>query len=201
MECDEVGVRPPRTATPAGLLPWQNRGVTHQHPPQASKRAPFALRLALAVWVVSEAAAFFGLVYLIGFFYTFLIFAGTTALGVALVGHVGRKSFRAARDYLNSGGDPSREPPNGYALAGAFCLIIPGFVTDLVGLLLLFPPTRFIFRGLGRWIAARTPVMRFGGGDVIDGQVIDERDYVDPGDFDDEPRKYDNGPRSIDQGP
>ncbi len=176
--------------------------MTHQYPPQAPKRAPFALRLALAVWVVSEAAAFFGLAYLIGFGYTLLIFIGTSFLGVALVQYVGAKSFRAARDYLNSGGDPSRELPNGYALAGAFCLIIPGFVTDLAGLLLLFPPTRFIFRGLGRWIAARTPVMRFGG-NVIDGEVIDERstgDYLD--DFpDDEPRRYDNGPRSIDQGP
>ncbi|NUQ89159.1 MAG: hypothetical protein HOQ43_11930, partial [Glycomyces artemisiae] len=52
----------------------------------------------------------------------------------------------------------------------------------------------------GRWIAARTPVMRFGG-DVIDGEVIDERDYVDTPFPDDEPKRYDNGPRSIDQGP
>ncbi|WP_157974992.1 FxsA family protein [Glycomyces dulcitolivorans] len=175
--------------------------MTHQQPPQAPKRAPFALRLALAVWVVSEAAAFFGLAYLIGIGYTLMIFIGTSFLGVALIQYVGAKSFRAARDYLNSGGDPSRELPNGYALAGAFCLIIPGFVTDLIGLLLLFPPTRFVFRGLGRWIAARTPQMRFGG-DVIDGEVVDERDYVETPDFpDDEPRRYDNGPRSIDQGP
>jgi UPF0716 protein FxsA len=130
-----------------------------------------------------------------------MIFIGKSFLGVALIQYVGAKSFRAARDYLNSGGDPSRELPNGYALAGAFCLIIPGFVTDLIGLLLLFPPTRFVFRGLGRWIAARTPQMRFGG-DVIDGEVVDERDYVETPDFpDDEFRRYDNGPRSIDQGP
>jgi UPF0716 protein FxsA len=172
--------------------------VTYQQPPTAPQRAPFAIRLALAVWVVSEAAAFFGLAYLIGFLYTLLIFFGTTVIGVLLIRYVGAKSFRAARDYLNSGGDPSRELPNGYAIAGAICLIVPGFVTDLIGLLLLFPPTRLLFRGLGRWIAARTPVMRFGG-DVIDGEVIDEphADATDP----DAPVKYDNGPRSIDQGP
>lgn len=174
--------------------------MTYQQPPAAPKRAPFAIRLALAVWVVSEAAAFFGLAYFIGIFYTILVSAGTTFLGVVLVRYVGARSFRAARDYLNSGGDPSRELPNGYAIAGAVCLIVPGFVTDLIGLLLLFPPTRLVFRGLGRWIAARTPVMRFGGGDVIDGEVIDERDP-------DAPVKYDkrsghgDGPRSIDQGP
>nr|WP_255671830.1 FxsA family protein [Glycomyces amatae] len=152
----------------------------------------------MAVWVVAEAAAFIGLAYLIGLFYTILIFIGTSFLGVALVGYVGAQSFRSARDYLNSGGDPSRELPKGkgYALAGAVCLIVPGFVTDLAGLLLLFPPTRFVFRGLGRWIAARTPPMRFGGTDVIDGEVIEERDA-------DAPRRYGpegggRGPRSID---
>ncbi|WP_205327477.1 FxsA family protein [Glycomyces sp. YM15] len=183
--------------------------MTYQQPPAAPKRAPFAFRLALAVWVIAEAAAFFGLAYLIGFFYTVLIFAGTTALGVVLVQYAGRKSFRAARDYLNSGGDPSRELPNGYALAGAACLIVPGFVTDFVGLLLLFPPTRLLFRGLGRWLAASAPVMRFGGGDIIDGDVIDERSADDrrTGErgFDaDAPVKHGdtkNGPRSIDPGP
>jgi UPF0716 protein FxsA len=187
--------------------------VTHQQPSEAPRRVPFALRLALAVWVVSEAAAFIGLAYLIGVLYTILIFIGTSFLGVALVGYVGAKSFQAARDYLDSGGDPSRELPKGkgYALAGAVCLIAPGFVTDLVGLLLLFPPTRFVFRGLGRWLAARTPPMRFGrgGADVIDGEVIGERDadVRGPGERDADARRYgrtpgdENGPRPIDQGP
>ncbi|MCC3763048.1 FxsA family protein [Glycomyces sp. TRM65418] len=174
--------------------------MTYQQPPAAPKRAPFALRLALAVWVVSEAAAFFGLAYFIGIFYTILVSVGTTFLGVVLVRYVGARSFRAARDYLNSGGDPSRELPNGSAIAGAVCLIVPGFVTDLIGLLLLFPPTRLLFRGLGRWIAARTPVMRFGGGDVIDGEVIDERDPDAPVKYD-ERYGHGDGPRSIDQGP
>ncbi|MFG3342023.1 FxsA family protein [Glycomyces sp. NPDC048151] len=171
--------------------------MTYQQPPAAPKRAPFAFRLALALWVIAEAAAFIGLVYLIGLFFTILIAVGTTVLGVALVTNAGKKSFASARDYLNSGGDPTRELPNGYALAGAVCLIIPGFVTDLVGLLLLFPPTRLLFRGVGRWLARSAPVMNFGGADVIDGEVIDERDA-------DEPVKYGdtkNGPRSIDPGP
>lgn len=181
--------------------------MTYQQPPAAPKRAPFAFRLALATWVIAEAAAFIGLAYLIGVIPTILIAVGTTVLGVALVTNAGKKSFRSARDYLNSGGDPSRELPNGYAIAGALCLIIPGFVTDLIGLLLLFPPTRLLFRGLGRWIAASAPVMRFGGGDVIDGEVIDERSADDTrtgGRDADAPVKYGdtkNGPRSIDPGP
>ncbi len=151
--------------------------MTQRREPHAA-RAPYAIRVALAVWIVAESAAFIGLTYLIGVFYTLLIFFGTSVLGVALLQYVGARSFRAARDYLNSGGDPSREMPNGYAAAGAFCLIVPGFVTDLIGLLLLFPPTRLLFRGLGRYIASRTPPVRFGGGDgdVIEGEVLDERD-------------------------
>ena len=188
--------------------------MTYQQPPAAPKRAPFAFRLALALWVIAEAAAFIGLVYLIGLFFTILVFIGTTVLGVFLAVNSGRKSFASARDYLNSGGDPTRELPNGYALAGAVCLIIPGFVTDFIGLLLLFPPTRLLFRGLGRWLAASAPVMRFGGGSVIDGEVIDERSAGDmrtgerdahgPGRDADDPIKYGdtkNGPRSIDPGP
>jgi UPF0716 protein FxsA len=176
--------------------------VTYQQPPAAPKRAPFAIRLALAVWVVSEAAAFLALAHFIGFFNTVLVSVATTVIGVLLVRYVGARSFRAARDYLNSGGDPSRELPNGYALAGAVCLIVPGFVTDLIGLLLLFPPTRVIFRGLGRWIAARAPVMRFGGrGGYIDGEVVDERDPDAPVKYGNADGDTKNGPRSIDQGP
>ncbi|WP_051393462.1 FxsA family protein [Glycomyces arizonensis] len=154
--------------------------MTQRREPNAPARAPYPLRVALAVWIVAEAAAFIGLAYLVGVVYTLLIFFGTSLLGAALIWRVGAKSFRAARDYLNSGGDPTRETPNGYAVAGAVCLCIPGFVTDLLGLLLLFPPTRLLFRGLGRYLAARTPTMRFGGGgDVIEGEVLDERD-ADP---------------------
>lgn len=166
--------------------------MTQRSEPNAPIRAPYPLRIALAAWIVAEAAAFIGLVYLVGILYTLLIFFGTSVIGVALLQYVGARSLRAARDYLNSGGDPAREMPNGYAAAGAFCLIVPGFVTDLIGLLLLFPPSRLLFRGLGRYIAARTPPMRFGpdGGDVIDGEVLDERD-ANP-----EPRR-DGGPRSL----
>lgn len=167
--------------------------MTQRQPQNAPARAPYPIRLALAAWIVAEAAAFFGLAYLIGVGYTLLIFLATSFIGVVLIQYVGAKSFRAARDYLNSGGDPSREMPNGYAVAGALCLIVPGFVTDLVGLLLLLPPTRGLFRGLGRYIASRTPPVRFGrGGDVIDGEVLDERDA------DDRPESgHEKGPRSI----
>lgn len=146
-----------------------------QHREPHAARAPYPIRAGLAVWIIAESAAFIGLAYLIGVFYTLLVFFGTSLVGGILLRYVGARSLRAARDYLNSGGDPSREMPNGYAVAGAFCLIVPGFVTDLIGLLLLFPPTRLLFRGLGRSIASRTPPVRFGrGGDVIEGEVLDE---------------------------
>ncbi|WP_168801763.1 FxsA family protein [Glycomyces buryatensis] len=158
--------------------------MTYSREPQSPpprQRAPYPVRLALAAWVILEAAAFFGLVYLIGVLYTLMIFIGTSFIGIALVQYVGGKSFQEARDYLNSGGDPSKEPAkHGYALGGAVCLIVPGFVTDLIGLLLLSPPTRLLFRGLGRWIAAKTPQVNFGAnwgarsGSVIDGEVIDD---------------------------
>ncbi|GAB3234021.1 membrane protein FxsA [Glycomyces halotolerans] len=153
--------------------------MTHSRTPQTPTRAPYPIRLALAGWIVAEAAAFFGLAHLIGAGYTVLVFIATSLLGLAALQYAGAKSLKAAREYLDSGGDPSRRPPGGYAVAGAICLIVPGFVTDLAGVLLLFPPTRVLFRGLGRYLASRTPPLRFGrrrGGDVIDGEVLDERD-------------------------
>ncbi|WP_157930432.1 FxsA family protein [Glycomyces xiaoerkulensis] len=167
--------------------------MTDQRPPTEPPRAPYPIRVALAAWVVAEAAAFFGLAYLIGFWYTALVFVATTFVGLVVLQYAGARSLAAAREYLNSGGDPTREPPNGYAVGGAVALIVPGFVTDLLGLLLLFPPTRLLFRGLGRYLAARTPQVRFGQrGDVIDGEVVDERD--------DEPGGgpgHEKGPRTI----
>jgi UPF0716 protein FxsA len=51
-----------------------------------------------------------------------------------------------------------RRPPGGAALDGALgflgciLLVVPGFVTDALGALLLFPPTRVLLR---RWISRR----------------------------------------------
>jgi UPF0716 protein FxsA len=146
------------------------------------------VRLAFAGWIVAEGAAFFGLAWAAGVGIALGLFLLTSVVGVILVQYLGAKSLRAVREHVRAGGDPTADLPGGFVVAGAVCLIIPGFVSDLVGLALLFPPTRGLFRWAGRAVTARLPDLRTRrfGEDVIDGEVVDERGRR-PGD-DERPR-------------
>jgi UPF0716 protein FxsA len=75
-------------------------------------------------------------------------------LGAALLRHQGRAAWRRFNDALAAGKVPAREVFDGamVILGGAF-LISPGFITDVIGLLLLIPPSRALFRGLVSRIA------------------------------------------------
>jgi UPF0716 protein FxsA len=70
-------------------------------------------------------------------------------LGSVLLRHQGRAAWRRFNEALAAGRIPAREVFDGamVILGGAF-LITPGFITDVIGLLLLIPPSRAIFRGL-----------------------------------------------------
>src|SRR4029453_12832872 len=70
-------------------------------------------------------------------------------LGAALLRSQGRGAWARFNDALARGRIPAREVFDGamVILGGAF-LITPGFITDAIGLLLLIPPTRRLFRGL-----------------------------------------------------
>jgi UPF0716 protein FxsA len=70
-------------------------------------------------------------------------------LGAALLRHQGRSAWRRFNEALADGKIPAREAFDGamVILGGAF-LITPGFITDVIGLLLLIPPSRAMFRGI-----------------------------------------------------
>jgi UPF0716 protein FxsA len=70
-------------------------------------------------------------------------------LGAALLRSQGRAAWRRFNEALAAGRVPAREVLDGAMVifGGAF-LITPGFITDVIGLLLLIPPSRAIFRGL-----------------------------------------------------
>jgi UPF0716 protein FxsA len=71
-------------------------------------------------------------------------------LGAWLLRRQGRLAWLAFRDALAVGRMPHREILDGVMviLGGAF-LLTPGFLTDIVGVVLLIPPTR---RVIGRWV-------------------------------------------------
>jgi UPF0716 protein FxsA len=118
----------------------------------------------------------------IGVLWTFLLLAADSLLGSLLLKSQGRAVWQRFNDNLAQGRMPHREVIDGVLVifGGAF-LITPGFITDIVGVTLLVPPSRavvrrFLVRRLGR------RVMVAGG----------RRDYDVEGtarDYDDMPRR------------
>lgn len=86
---------------------------------------------------------------------------GLLVLGVVLgswiVRREGRRAWRALNAAVRTGVMPERSLADaGLVLAGGVLLIIPGFVTDVIGLLFVLPFTRPLVRGLAaRWISRR----------------------------------------------
>ena len=92
---------------------------------------------------------------------TIALLAADSVLGWMLLRAQGRAVWRRFNETLAAGGMPHREVMDGVLVifGGAF-LITPGFITDVVGLILLLPPTRalvrrLLVRRLGRRVTMR----------------------------------------------
>lgn len=73
-------------------------------------------------------------------------------LGAFLLRSQGRTVWRQFRDTLDAGRLPAREViDGGFVIVGGVLLLTPGFLSDIVGLMMLLPPTRRIFGG---WVMA-----------------------------------------------
>ena len=71
-----------------------------------------------------------------------LVLASSVA-GILLLRHQGFGVMSRARAEVAAGRDPSRQLAHGVMiLLAALLLIIPGFLTDIIGLLLFLPPVR-----------------------------------------------------------
>jgi UPF0716 protein FxsA len=92
----------------------------------------------------------------IGLPWTIALLIADSLLGAWLLRHQGRAVWRRFNDILVQGRVPHREVVDGVLVifGGAF-LITPGFISDILGLLLLLPPTRAVIR--------RTVIRRIGG--------------------------------------
>jgi UPF0716 protein FxsA len=92
----------------------------------------------------------------IGVVPTLLLLLADAILGSLLLRHQGRGAWRRFNEALAQRRFPGREVADGaLIIVGGTLLLTPGFVTDLVGLLLLIPPTRAISRRLLRSVFAR----------------------------------------------
>ncbi|GAA1535119.1 FxsA family protein [Nocardioides humi] len=144
-----------------------------------ARRITALVLLAVVALVVLELAVLVGVARLIGPWWTVLLLVLDTLLGAWLVKREGRRAWRALRERVETGRVPGRELADSVlVLLGGVLLISPGFLSDALGLLLVLPVTRPLFRGLlvayaGRQVVRRTNVAR-PGPTVVRGEVIDE---------------------------
>ena len=102
----------------------------------------------------------------IGILPTLAILVADSILGSMLLKSQGRAVWRRFNESMSAGRIPHREVLDGVLIifGGAF-LITPGFLTDILGVLLLLPPTRSLFRG----VLARRTLMA--AGDAVNTRV------------------------------
>ena len=133
----------------------------------------------------------------IGAWWTVLLLIADGVLGSWLVRREGGRAWQALRTALQAGRMPARELADGILiLIGGTLMLAPGFVTDIVGALLILPFTRPIGRRVLTGFVTRRLVGRVGPGpsrgqarqpgearrpgtprddEVVRGEVVDDR--------------------------
>jgi UPF0716 protein FxsA len=83
----------------------------------------------------------------IGVWWTIGILVADSVLGSLLMRAQGRAAWRSFNEALRAGRVPAREVADGVlVIFGGALLLTPGFLSDVVGLLFLLPPTRALIR-------------------------------------------------------
>ncbi|BFH64455.1 MULTISPECIES: FxsA family protein [Paenibacillus] len=78
---------------------------------------------------------------------TFLLTIATSAIGMVMMRFEGRKVLEDSRARMNSGQIPGRSLVDGLCIfIGGILLVIPGFVTDIIGFTMVFPLSRPLYR-------------------------------------------------------
>ncbi len=107
----------------------------------------------------------------IGVWPTLALLLADALLGSMLLKHQGRSAWRRFNEALAQRRFPGQEVADGVLIViGGTLLLTPGFLSDIVGLLLLIPPTRAIARRvLRRFTVGRFTVVGMPGGGPFGG--------------------------------
>ena len=139
----------------------------------------------LLMWPLIEIALFVVIGGAIGLWWTLLIVIGTGFAGVALLRRLGLSNAARLRGEMARMRDPVGAVGDGILKAlAALLLILPGFLTDMLGLLLLLAPVRAaLIAAAGRRMTVESmqsdqPARR-SDGIVIDGEFV-EVETVEP---------------------
>ena len=92
----------------------------------------------------------------IGLVPTLAILVADAVLGSFLLRQQGRSAWRRFNEALDQRRFPGREVADGVMITfGGALLLTPGFITDIVGLALLIPPSRAVIRGVAYRVFGR----------------------------------------------
>jgi UPF0716 protein FxsA len=115
------------------------------------------LPLLAAAWVVLEIWLLIQVAEVIGGFAVFGLLLLGALTGGWLIKDAGLRALRQAARSMQAGGAPAGESDGrvGASLAAGLLLIVPGFLSDLLALACLLPPTRALLRRVPQRLSRR----------------------------------------------
>ncbi|MFT4050460.1 MAG: FxsA family protein [Solirubrobacterales bacterium] len=141
----------------------------------------FALFIVVPIaelWLILEVGS------LIGTWPTILLLIADSIIGAWLVRSQGSQVWQRFTRTIDSGKVPANEAVDGFfVILGGTLLLVPGFLSDIAGLVFILPPTRKLMRGrVVNYVRRRTRAT-FVGGFVADDDSV--RDFA----HSDQPRR------------
>jgi UPF0716 protein FxsA len=139
------------------------------------------LPLLVAAYLVLELVLLVTVAELIGWLLTLLLLLAGFVAGASVIKRAGLKAFAAAR----KGSMPEGEARTAVTVAGGLLLMIPGFISDVIGLLCLVPPVAKRLQRVPMALLRRGPLgdavriqeqvrIHRPDGKVVQGEVIHE---------------------------
>ena len=108
---------------------------------------PLLLIVLFIVVPIAELALIIQVGQLIGVWWTIALLLADSILGSMLMRSQGRLAWRRFNAAISEGRAPTREALDGVlVIFGGALLLTPGFLSDIVGVLFLLPPTRALIR-------------------------------------------------------
>lgn len=154
---------------------------------RAPVRRPWLVPVLVAVVILLSVAEVWLLTYVgvrIGVPWTLAILVAEAILGAWLMRREGNKAWRALVDAYTTGRMPSGQLADAaLVLVGGLLLILPGFITDLIGLVCLLPWTRPTARRVIGLVVAREAARSgfdvtsvrspYANGTVVEGETVE----------------------------
>lgn len=154
------------------------------------------LPLVIAAWVVLEIWLLALLGDVAGGWTVFFVLLAGVVLGAAVIRRAGRRAWQRLAASMQPGAsppEPGARGGNALTMLGGLLLMVPGLLSDALGLLCVFPPTAALMRhAAGRWLRSTSGPMgvafreahqaeqqhriRRPDGKVVQGEVIHDED-------------------------